>query len=56
MLSAISLIGPDFMKITGDEIIENGLVEYTRALSNRLSNSNPKAAKRLADLLRRNCR
>jgi hypothetical protein len=56
MLAAIHLIDPEFMKMTGDEIIENGLVEYIRALSNRLSNSNPKAAKRLAEMLRRNGR
>jgi hypothetical protein len=56
MLAEIHLIDPDFMKMTGDEIIENGLIEYIRALSNRLSNSNPKAAKRLAEMLRRNGR
>jgi hypothetical protein len=56
MLAAIRLIGPDFMKMNGDEIIENALVEYIRALSNRLSNSNPCAANRLAEMLRRNGR
>jgi hypothetical protein len=50
LITTIKVSGPDTMKLSDAEIVEQALAHYGRALARRLANRNPTIAERLTAL------